>query len=64
MALYQFNKLEVHHILPISKSWNKRLKNSNLITLCHLCHKKADNNDISIDELKSIMDHESYENTF
>jgi 5-methylcytosine-specific restriction protein A len=55
-GLYQFNKLEVHHIIPISQSWNKRLKNNNLITLCHLCHKQADNNEISIDLLKEITD--------
>ena len=63
-GIYQFNKLEVHHILPISRSWNKRLKNSNLITLCHLCHKKADNNDISINELKDILDHHSMKAPF
>lgn len=52
---YQFNKLEVHHISPISKSWNKRLKNNNLITLCSPCHKMADNAEISISELKSMI---------
>lgn len=55
-GIYQFNKLEVHHISPISKSWNKRLKNNNLITLCSACHKKADNNEIPIEELKEITD--------
>ena len=53
--MYQFNKLEVHHISPISKSWNKRLKNNNLITLCSTCHKMADNNDISIAMLKAMI---------
>jgi 5-methylcytosine-specific restriction enzyme A len=61
-GIYQFNKLEVHHISPISKSWNKRLKNNNLITLCSTCHKMADNNDISISMLKSMIKN-SHENT-
>ena len=39
---YTFNKLEVHHINKISKYWNKRLDNENLITLCIACHKMAD----------------------
>lgn len=55
-GIYQFNKLEVHHISPISKAWNKRLKNNNLITLCSTCHKKADNYEIPIEELKEITD--------
>jgi 5-methylcytosine-specific restriction endonuclease McrA len=55
-GLYQFNKLEVHHMIPISKAWNKRLKNNNLITLCSACHKKADNNEIPFQELKEIVD--------
>jgi 5-methylcytosine-specific restriction enzyme A len=50
-GLYTFQKLEVHHIIPISKSWNKRLKNDNLITLCSKCHKMADNDSISKSEL-------------
>ena len=63
-GIYQFNKLEVHHINPISKSWNKRLKNNNLITLCSTCHKKADNNEISIQKLKDIVESNFFENTF
>lgn len=54
-GLYQFNKLEVHHISPISISWNKRLKNNNLITLCSTCHKMADNKDISMSMLKAMI---------
>lgn len=50
-GLYNFSKLEVHHITPISKNWNKRLKNDNLITLCSRCHKDADNGNISKKEL-------------
>lgn len=52
---YVFTKLEVHHIWPISKAWNKRLDNSNLITLCTYCHKMADNEEISRKELLEIV---------
>lgn len=31
--------LNVHHIIPLSKNWNLRLKDTNLITLCKHCHK-------------------------
>jgi 5-methylcytosine-specific restriction protein A len=30
--------VEVHHIEPISKNWNKRLDYENLILLCPDCH--------------------------
>jgi 5-methylcytosine-specific restriction enzyme A len=39
---YIFQNLEVHHIESISKNWEKRLVNHNLITLCHYCHKMAE----------------------
>ena len=60
---YIFQKLEVHHIIPISKDWNKRLKNGNLITLCTQCHYMADHEEISISELLSMVDkgHENKE---
>ena len=54
-GIYNFNKLEVHHIVPISKDWEKRLNNDNLITLCSKCHKMADNKEISIRFLKVII---------
>jgi 5-methylcytosine-specific restriction enzyme A len=60
---YQFNKLEVHHITPISKNWYKRLKNSNLITLCCPCHKMADLEEISARELRALIKYEKTPNT-
>lgn len=35
------NSLNVHHITPLSTSWELRLLNENLITLCVPCHKKT-----------------------
>ena len=46
-GIYTFKKLEVHHIIPISDNWYKRLDNDNLITLCCSCHKMADRSEIN-----------------
>lgn len=50
-----FQKLEVHHIDPISKAWHKRLDNGNLITLCSFCHKMAETGDIKKNDLLLIV---------
>jgi len=31
---------EVHHIIPISKDWNRRYDKDNLILLCAECHRE------------------------
>lgn len=41
-----FNELDVHHIVPVSEDYNKRLDNDNLITLCRYHHKMADDGKI------------------
>jgi 5-methylcytosine-specific restriction protein A len=40
--VFTFDGLEVHHIVPISMDWNKRLDDYNLVTLCSYHHKQAD----------------------
>ena len=45
-GVYVFNGLSVHHIRPLSKAWAYRLENSNLITLCRLCHEDAEKGNI------------------
>ncbi len=42
--IYNFNKLEAHHIVPINEDYSKRLDDDNLVTLCCYHHKLADNN--------------------
>lgn len=50
-ALYKFVPSDdVHHIVPMTKDFSKRLDNNNLISLCSKCHKdihyhKIDNKD-------------------
>jgi 5-methylcytosine-specific restriction enzyme A len=51
---YTFDNLDVHHILPISKAWDKRLDCINLITLCKYHHFHCDNNDIDESVLYAI----------
>lgn len=52
---YNYNKLEVHHIVPIHEDYNLRLENDNLITLCCYHHKLADNGQISKSLLSSLI---------
>lgn len=35
-------RLEIHHIEPLTVKWEKRLQNNNLITLCIQCHRWID----------------------
>lgn len=42
--IYNFNNLEVHHIIPLEEDVTKGLDDDNLITLCCYHHKLADNN--------------------
>ena len=48
------DKLSVHHILPLEKHFRSRLDDNNLITLCPVHHKQADNGDYSTDYLSSL----------
>lgn len=46
-----YDKLEVHHIVPLSEDYNKRLDNNNLITLCKYHHRLAEDGQIPREEL-------------
>lgn len=52
---YNFNKIEVHHIIPVEQDYNKRLDNDNLICLCAYHHKMAERGDIPAEELISLI---------
>lgn len=52
---YNYDKLEVHHIVPINEDYNKRLDNDNLITLCNYHHKMADKGMIPRGELFELV---------
>ena len=53
--VYNYNKLEVHHIVFLSEDFNKRLDDGNLITLCDYHHKMADDGEIPKEELLSYI---------
>ena len=48
--------IEVHHITPIKKNWEKRLDNYNLISLCRVHHEQAENGKIPKKLLSKIAE--------
>ena len=52
---FNYDKLEVHHIVPLSKDYNKRLDNDNLITLCNYHHKLAEAGEIPMEVLQELI---------
>lgn len=52
---YNYDKLEVHHIVSLNEDYNLRLDNDNLITLCCYHHKLADRGLIPRDLLSKIV---------
>ena len=53
-AVYNYNKLEVHHIESLEDSYHLRLDDDNLITLCSYHHKLAEEGSISKDILRLL----------
>ena len=53
--LYTYKGVEVHHIIPINEDYDKRLDDDNLISLCQMHHKMADNNEIPREILQKIV---------
>lgn len=51
---YTFDALEVHHIEPVVNAWERRLDDSNLITLCRYHHELAEGGEIPRYELEAI----------
>ena len=52
---FNFNEVEVHHIEKLSESFDKRLDNDNLISLCRYHHKMADDGKIPKEELYGLI---------
>ena len=52
--LYTHERLSVHHIVPISEDYDKRLDDDNLITLCSVHHELAESGELLRDELLEI----------
>ena len=54
-GIYTYNKLEVHHIDKVKDAPDKLLDDSNLICLCVLHHKEADNGKLNKDYLHKLV---------
>ncbi len=52
---FNYDKLEVHHIIPLSEDYNRRLDNDNLITLCKYHHNMAEKGEIPREELQKLI---------
>lgn len=46
--------LSVHHIVPITEDYGRRLSGRNLITLCRECHEQAEKGVISVEMLQKL----------
>ena len=46
LGIYNYNKLEVHHIDKLEDNYDRRLDNYNLICLCNSHHREAEKGDI------------------
>lgn len=51
-----YDNLSVHHCEPLNESYEKRLDNQNLLTLCEYHHRLCDNGTISQEEVKRIIE--------
>lgn len=51
--------LSVHHAIKLEENYDKRLDDSNLITLCDTHHKMADRNEIPYIVIKSVIDEQN-----
>lgn len=52
--IFNYKQIEIHHIIPLSIDWQKRLDNYNLIALCNTCHRLAETNKIDKELLLRI----------
>lgn len=52
---FNYKNLDVHHIEKLSENYDKRLDNDNLISLCRLHHKMADDGYIPKEVLYSLI---------
>ena len=54
--VYTYDNLQVHHIIPIAKDYDRRLDSDNLITLCRMHHEQAEKGIISKEELYELLE--------
>ena len=55
MGRYNGKDIQVHHIIPMSVDWEKRIDIDNLITLCPEHHEQAECGMIAADDLRALI---------
>lgn len=53
--IFNYQDLQVHHIIPLEQDYDKRLDNDNLITLCSKHHKQAEKQEMKAEALLNII---------
>ena len=54
--MFNYKDLQVHHIVPIDEDYSKRLDSTNLITLCPMHHKNAEQRIMAKEELLKMIE--------
>lgn len=54
-SMLNYTNLSVHHAVPVNTDWDKRLDNDNLLTVCAVHHKMAEDGTIPYGVVKSII---------
>lgn len=54
--MFNYKDLHMHHIVSIDEDYSKRLDSPNLITLCPMHHKKAEQGIITKEELLKMIE--------
>ena len=52
---YNYDELEVHHIIPLSENYDLKLDDDNLITLCTTHHAMAERGEIKRNYLQGLV---------
>jgi 5-methylcytosine-specific restriction endonuclease McrA len=53
---YNYDRLSVHHAIPINTDWEKRLDDDNLLTVCSMHHELCESGEIPYEVVKRIID--------
>ena len=55
LVKYNTENLSVHHNVPLSEDYNKRLDNDNLLTVCDYHHEMCESGEIPREEVQRII---------
>lgn len=61
---YNSEALEVHHIEPLNSAYDKRLENTNLLTLCREHHEAAEAGEVTAECLQQIAEEQEANSGF